>query len=111
MGLFFWLKRVPGRGLEWRESGKTVLSLQIIILILISCIIIKLLTKKWKPSKPTLQTELHNHGDVYVSSWSIILVVTTDTTISNTLGRRYGPIRSLVNAMSMVLSYFQGPVL
>jgi hypothetical protein len=41
---YFLVKRVPGRGLEWRESGKTVLYLLIIIL-LISFIIIKLLIK------------------------------------------------------------------
>jgi hypothetical protein len=43
--LVFLVKRVPGRGLEQRESDKTVLYLQIII-ILISYIIIKLLIKR-----------------------------------------------------------------
>ncbi len=37
--------QVPGQGLEWRESGETVLYLQIII-ILISYIIIELLIKR-----------------------------------------------------------------
>jgi hypothetical protein len=37
---FFLAKQVPGRGLEQRESEKTVLYLQIIFTILISYIII-----------------------------------------------------------------------
>ncbi len=39
-------KRVPGRGPEQRESGKTVLYLLMVIIILISYIIIKLLIKR-----------------------------------------------------------------
>jgi hypothetical protein len=39
------VKQVPGWGPEQRESGKTVLYLLIIIIILISDIIIKLLIK------------------------------------------------------------------
>jgi hypothetical protein len=47
--LFCLVKRVPGRGPEQRESEKTVLYLQIII-ILISYIIIKLLIIENHPS-------------------------------------------------------------
>jgi hypothetical protein len=41
----FLVKKVPGRGPEQRESGKTVLYLLIIIIILISYIIITLVIK------------------------------------------------------------------
>jgi len=44
--LVFLVKLVPGRGPEQRESGKTVLYLLIINIILISYIIIKLLIKR-----------------------------------------------------------------
>jgi hypothetical protein len=43
---FFLVKRVPGRGQEQRELGKTLLYLLIVIIILISYIIIKLLIKR-----------------------------------------------------------------
>ncbi len=43
--LNFFVMWVPGQGLEWRESGESVLYLQIII-ILISYIIIELLIKR-----------------------------------------------------------------
>jgi len=53
--------RVSGQGLEWRESGKAVLYLQIII-IFISYIIIKLLIKRKTrtiPAETGTQTCLH----------------------------------------------------
>ncbi len=48
--MYFLVKRVPGWGLEQRESEKTVLYPQIII-ILISYIIIKLLINENYPSR------------------------------------------------------------
>jgi hypothetical protein len=51
--------RVPGQGPEQRESGKTVLYLLIIIIMLISYIIIKLLIKR-----RTIPTETRNRTPI-----------------------------------------------
>jgi hypothetical protein len=46
---FFWVKRVPGRGQEQRESEKTVLYPQIIIILISYIIIIELLINENHP--------------------------------------------------------------
>jgi hypothetical protein len=54
---YFLVKWVPGQGPEQRETGKTVLYLLIVIIILISYIIIKL-ALKGEPSQQKPETEL-----------------------------------------------------
>jgi len=58
---YFFVKRVPGQGPEQRESGKTVLYLLIVIIILISYIIIKLSNKR-----RTIPTETRNGTHLYL---------------------------------------------
>jgi hypothetical protein len=59
------VKKVPDRGLEQRESGKTVLYLPVII-ILISYIIIKLLIKKGTiPAKTGKGTPVMSVENIY----------------------------------------------
>ncbi len=75
--VFFFVTRVTGRGPEQRESEKTVLYLQIII-ILISYIIIKLLINENHPSQKRKQSSFKSVDVFWTNVNNIFMLVTYD---------------------------------